>query len=265
MFETMQAPLFFGLVAAFVTTIGLIAVSVRGDWSARFSTLMGLAAAGMLLTLTLLHIAPKAFALSHEAPVFMLLGFLGGLLLHYSIHVLFPESAGGGRAAAVTPIMAIAIHSLIDGVIYSVTFAASFSSGVYAALSLILHEFPEGVIAFAILRRHDFSNRQAFLFAFIAASATTPLGVILSSPFMYTLGPEAIGSLFAVSAGLLLYVATGPLMEPLKAEPPVRSLMSLAAGVLIAIGIAMLPVHDHGDDMGGHHMEAPHPLLETIE
>ena len=273
MFESMQAPLFFGLIAAFVTTIGLIAVAMRGDWSARFSAVIGLAAAGMLVTLTMLHIAPEAFAASPRAPYFMLAGFLGGLILNYTLSTFFPEGAGGGRIAAITPVLAIAIHSLIDGVIYSVTFAASFSAGVYAAVSLILHEFPEGVIAFAILRRHNFTNRQSFLFAFLAASATTPLGVILSSPFMYFLGPEAIGALFAASAGLLLYVATGPLMAPLKEEPPVRSLVALSLGVLTALIISMLPVHDHHDHGSGHDhdhdhgpiiMEAPRPLPDEI-
>lgn len=266
MFETLQAPLFFGLIAAFVTTTGLIAVAMRGDWSARFSAVMGLAAAGMLVTLSILHIAPKAFELSAHAPAFMLIGFLGGLFLNYSIHAFFPEGANGGRAAALTPLIAIAMHSFIDGVIYSVTFAASFSAGVYAALSLTLHKFPEGVIAFAILRRHAFGNRQAFLLAFAAAAATTPLGVIMSSPFMYALGAETTGALFAVSAGLLLYVATGPLMEPLRNEPPRRSLLALSAGVAIAVGIAMLPVHDH--DTGEHDhdtpAEAPHPLPEPM-
>ena len=194
------------------------------------------------------------------------MGFLGGLVLNYSVHTLFPESAGGGRAAALTPVIAIAMHSFIDGVIYSVTFAASFSAGVYAALSLTLHKFPEGVIAFAILRRHAFGNREAFLFAFLAAAATTPLGVILSSPFMYTLGAETTGALFAISAGLLLYVATGPLMEPLHNEPPLRSLLALGAGVALAVGIAMLPVHDHDHDEEGHGgmVEAPHPLPEPV-
>ncbi|MEN8877901.1 MAG: ZIP family metal transporter, partial [Hyphomonas sp.] len=133
------------------------------------------------------------------------------------------------------------------------------------AVSLILHEFPEGVIAFAILRRHNFSNRQSFLWAFLAASATTPLGVIMSSPFMYFLGSEAVGALFAASAGLLLYVATGPLMAPMKEEPPLRSLLALSAGVAIALVLSFLPVHDHDDD---HHeairMEAPHPLPDEI-
>ncbi len=253
MLQSMQAPLFFGLIAAFVTTIALIAVAARGDWSARHSGLFALAAGGMLVTLSLLHITPEAFALSRHAPALILTGFLGGLLLSFLVRVLFPEGGEEGHAAAATPVMAIALHSFIDGVIYSVTFAASFSSGVYAAASLLLHKFPEGVIAFAILRRHGFGNRRSFLFAFLAAAVTTPLGVVASVPFMYGLGAEAVGNLFAISAGLLLYVATGPLMEPLKEEPPLRSFLSLGGGVLIAVLIAVLPVHgpDHSHHDGG--------------
>ena len=248
MFQSMQAPLFFGLIAAFVTTVGLIAVSVRGDWSERHSGLFALAAGGMLVSLSLLHIAPEAFALSPYAPSFILGGFLGGLLLHFLIHILFPGTSNGGQTAAITPIMAVALHSFIDGIIYSVTFAASFQAGVYASISLILHEFPEGIIAFAILRRFGVDNRKSFIFAFIAAAATTPLGVIASAPFMYGLGPSTIGALFAISAGLLIYVATGPLMEPLKEETPQRSLAALSVGVAIAIAISMLPVHVHAHD-----------------
>lgn len=250
MFQSMQAPLFFGLIAAFVTTVALIAVAARGEWSERHSGLFALAAGGMLITLTLLHITPEAFALSRHAPGLILTGFLGGLMVSFLIRVIFPKSGEEGQAAAITPVMAVALHSFIDGIIYSVTFAASFSSGVYAAISLLLHKFPEGIIAFAILRRHSFSNRQAFLLAFLAAAATTPIGVIASSPFMFGLGPEMVGNLFAISAGLLLYVATGPLMEPLKEEPPIRSFLSLGAGVAIALLIASLSVH--GPDHSHH-------------
>ena len=138
-------------------------------------------------------------------------------MLSFTVQTIFPErEASALPSEAITPILAIAMHSFIDGIVYSVTFAASFSAGVFAALGLIMHEFPEGVIAFAILRRHGVSNRRSFLWAFLAAAATTPLGVIVSGPFMYGLGGETIGALFALSAGLLLYVATGPLMKPLK-------------------------------------------------
>ena len=145
MYDSLQAPLAFGLIAAFVTSIGLIAVATREDWSQRHAGLFGLAAAGMLLTLTLTHIAPNAAATTENAPQFLLAGFLGGVILAFLIRAMFPSSESGSYLSeAFTPIAAIACHSFIDGIIYTVTFAADAESGVYTALSLIIHEFPEG-------------------------------------------------------------------------------------------------------------------------
>jgi ZIP family zinc transporter len=260
MFEALQAPLFFGLIAAFVTTLGLLAVALRSDWSLRYANLFGLAAAGMLTTMAFLHIVPEAFALSSNAPIWLTVGFFSGLILHYLINTLFPESEESNLPSeAITPILAIAIHSFIDGVVYAVTFAASFSAGVFAAVGLILHEFPEGVIAFAILRRHGVSNRNAFLFAFLAAAATTPLGVLISGPFMFGLGEEVLGSLFALSAGLLLFVATGPLMAPMRETKPTLGLAALSAGVVIAVALMLAPIHGHDHDhFGTSHEDNDH-------
>lgn len=253
MFESLQAPLFFGLIAAFVTTLGLLAVALRSDWSLRYANLFGLAAAGMLCSMAFLHILPEAFAMSKNAPVWLTAGFFGGLFLSYAIKTIFPDREGSKLPKeAITPILAIAIHSFIDGIVYSVTFAASFSAGLFAAIGLILHEFPEGVIAFAILRRHNVSNRKAFLWAFLAAAVTTPLGVIVSGPFMYGLGEDMIGALFGLSAGLLLFVATGPLMAPLKEVSPGKGLAALSLGIVFAIGLMLVPLPGHDHDHIGH-------------
>ena len=261
MWSSLQAPLFFGLIAAFCTTVGLVLVAQRAPWSERNAALFGLAAAGMLTTLAFLHIIPEAFSLSTMAPVWLATGFFGGLLLNNAVKALFPEKPGAAnRHEAVTPIVAIALHSFLDGVIYAVTFAASFASGVYAAIGLTLHEFPEGVIAFAILRRYGVRNTTAFWFAFLAAAATTPLGVLVSGPFMYGLDEQSIGSLFAVSAGLLIYVATGPLMAPLREIPPVRGLGAVGAGIVAAILLALAPIHSHFHDTQDRGVIEPPPL-----
>lgn len=270
MFDALQAPLFFGLIAAFVTTLGLLAVALRSDWSLRYANLFGLAAAGMLTAMAFLNILPEAFALSDAAPIWLTVGFFSGLLLHYLIKTLFPErEASQLPSEAITPILAIASHSFIDGIVYSVTFAASFTTGVFAAIGLILHEFPEGVIAFAILRRHGVSNRASFFWAFLSAAATTPFGVLISGPFMFGLGEDVLGSLFALSAGLLLFVATGPLMAPLKDVKPTLGLAALSAGVAIALVLLFAPIPGHDHDHGGHsheyddheheHESLPHP------
>lgn len=267
MFEALQAPLFFGLIAAFVTTLGLLAVALRSDWSLRYANLFGLAAAGMLTAMAFLHILPEAFALSDTAPIWLTIGFFSGLLLHYLIRTFFPEREDSHLPSeAITPILAIACHSFIDGIVYSVTFAASFTAGVFAAVGLIMHEFPEGVIAFAILRRHGVSNRTAFIWAFLAAAATTPFGVLVSGPFMFGLGEDVLGSLFALSAGLLLFVATGPLMAPLKEVEPTRGLAALTAGVVIAISLLLAPIPGHDHDHIGHaHADHDHDQSDHLE
>jgi len=251
MFQDLQAPLAFGLIAAFVTTIGLIAVATREDWSRRHAGLFGLAAAGMLLTLSLTHIAPSAFARTADAPTLLLAGFLGGLILSFVIKALFPSSEDAANPAeAFTPVAAIACHSFIDGIVYAITFAADFESGVFTSLSLILHEFPEGVIAFAILRAHRINNRQAFRYAFYAAALTTPLGVLAAGPAMALLGPGIVNALFALSAGLLLYVATGPLMAPIQDEKPARGLTALLSGVVVGLLLAASPLHSDDHEHG---------------
>ena len=265
MWETIQAPLFFGLIAAFVTSVGLIVVAQRGLWSERHASLFALAAGGMLLTLTLTHIAPEAIERSPAAWQLIFGGYLAGLVLNFIIGAIFgDEEAGMSRAGAATPVIAIAIHSFLDGIIYSVTFAASFEAGALAALSLILHEFPEGVIAFTILRRYGFSSRQSLVLAFLAAAATTPAGVIASGPFVYSLGSEMIGNLFAISAGLLLFVATGPLMSPLKSQPPIRSLLALGTGIGIALALSLSPFghrHTHSPGHGSDSYQAEKSVI----
>ncbi|MEQ9505336.1 MAG: ZIP family metal transporter [Hyphomonas sp.] len=254
---SLQASVSFGLLAALVTSLGLIAVAMRSEWSARQSGLFALSAAGMLITISLLHIVPEAMAAGHDAARFVLGGFFAGLLLSFAMRTFFPERAGMARAEAFTPLLAVAVHSFFDGVIYSVSFAASFQSGVYAALGLILHEFAEGIIAFAILSRHGFKVKEALLWAFLAAAATTPLGALVSGLFVTGLGAGTITALYALSAGLLIYVATGPMMKSLDEVTPGRGLGALGAGVAFALAILALPIHNHGvldnHDHGGEH------------
>ena len=50
MFSAVQPPLLFGLIAAMLTTLGLIAVALRGDWGLRYANVFTLIAAGLLTT-----------------------------------------------------------------------------------------------------------------------------------------------------------------------------------------------------------------------
>ena len=232
------APLFLSFLAAFIATVGLIVVAVRSDWSLKYAHLFAVAASGLLLTMVILHLAPEAMAGHKQAPLYMLGGFFLGLLVNDVLRMVLPSTDSRSLAAGLTPLIAIGLHSFLDGMIYTVTFSKGFETGILATLGLLIHEFPEGIITFALLRGAGFSNRHSFIMAFIAAALTTPLGTVIAIPLIQTSTEGSLALMFAVSAGLLLFVSTGPLMAHMSEDKPARTLPALAFGVVLALIIA---------------------------
>lgn len=248
-------PIFLSLLAAFVATVGLILVAVRSDWSRKYAHLFAVMASGLLLTMVITNLAPEAISGHPQAPLYMLGGFFGGLLLHDVLRLVLPVPDPKTLAVGLTPVIAIAVHSFLDGMIYTVTFARSFDAGLFATLGLIVHEFPEGIIAFALLRGAGISNRSSFIFGFLAAALTTPLGTFVAIPLTQSVEEPGLALLFAVSAGLLLFVSTGPLMAHMSEDKPTRTLPALALGIVIAIVVAATHaphVEPHAETQHGH-------------
>jgi len=133
----------------------------------------------------------------------------------------------------------IGLHSFIDGIIYSVTFNVSIFTGVLAAIGMVLHEFPEGIVTFILLERSGFSKRKSAIYAFLAAGLTTPLGTLVSYPFINNISKPTLGILLAVSAGALLYVGASHLLPQVEKENRRYSIISMAVGVLVAVFIVM--------------------------
>jgi len=139
----------------------------------------------------------------------------------------------------IIPMLGIGLHSFIDGLIYSVTFNVSIFTGVLAATGMILHEFPEGIVTFVLLERGGFSRRKSALYAFLAAALSTPLGTLVSYPFISNIKQSTLGILLAISAGALVYVGASHLLPAVEKENKKYSFFALAAGVLVAVIIIL--------------------------
>lgn len=75
--------------------------------------------------------------------------------------------------------------------------------------------------------------------AFMAAAATTPLGMLVSWPLISVMDREILGALLALSAGALVYVGATHLLPRAEQEPKKFSLVALAGGVLVAVIIVV--------------------------
>lgn len=228
------------LTACGVTTLGIFLIAQYAKWSREQAHFLISFAAGVLLTVSFLHIIPRSFEMNAGAPVFLLIGFLALYLLNRFVNLyLCREFENMEYVAGLIPVLGIALHSLIDGMIYSVTFNVSVFTGVLAAIGMIFHEFPEGVITFVLLERGGFDRRQSLTYAFLAAALTTPLGAVISFPFIKDIDRGSLGALLALSAGALVYVGATHLLPEVEEQEKGYSVLTLAAGVLVGLVIIL--------------------------
>ena len=228
------------LIAALVTAIGIYAIRHFEAWARRNSIHFVCFAAGVLISVSFLHIIPKSFAMNANAPAYLLGGFVLMHLFNRFITAFVCErSPDSTYGIGLIPMLGIGFHSFIDGVVYSITFTASLFTGVLAATGMVLHEFPEGIITYLLLLRGGFNEKTSLVLAFFAASLTTPLGVLVSYPYISRIDQPVLGGLLALSSGALVYVGATHLLPQAEKEHRKYSLCALGAGILVAVVIVL--------------------------
>ena len=229
------------VLAALVTSLGILAIRRFSDWGHRNAAYFMCFAAGVLISASFLHIIPRSISMNAHAPIWLLVGFMGLYLFNRFLTAFVCERDPDkkGYAIGLVPMLGIGFHSLIDGFIYSITFNVSVLTGYLATTGMVLHEFPEGIITYLLLLRGGFRRRQAALLAFAAAALTTPIGMLASFPLMNRMGQSTLGSLLALSAGALIYVGATHLLPKAEQEHRRFSLVALAGGVVVAVIIML--------------------------
>jgi len=239
--NTFWTALTMSTVAALVTSLGILTIRRFSDWGRRNTIYFMCFAAGVLISASFLHIVPKALAMNAQAPAWLLVGFMGLHLFNRFLTAFVCEKDPARKefAIGVVPMLGIGFHSFIDGFIYSISFTVSVLTGYLATLGMVLHEFPEGIITYLLLVRAGLGERRAMGLAFLAAAATTPLGMLVSYPLISAIDRETLGALLSLSAGALIYVGATHLLPRAEQEPGRFSLVALAGGVLVAVIIVM--------------------------
>jgi zinc and cadmium transporter len=233
--DTFAAVLLASSLACAVTTVGVYVIARYADWGNRNVVYFMSFAAGVLISVSFIHIIPKSFGMNEAAPVYLLVGFMALYVSNRFLNTFVCQDREClDLSIGLIPMLGIGLHSFIDGVIYSVTFNTSIFTGALTAIGMVLHEFPEGVVTFLLLTRAGFSPRKSALYAFLAAAVSTPLGTLVSFPFITQIDRPTLGALLAISAGALVYVGATHLLPEVEKENQRYALISLGAGILIA-------------------------------
>lgn len=239
--NTFWTALTTSLMAALVTSLGIFTIRKFTAWGRRNTAYFMCFAAGVLISAPFLHMIPMSFTMTPQAPAWLLTGFFGLHLFNRFLTAFVCEKNPDRKdhAIGIVPMVGIGFHSFIDGFIYSIAFTVSIFTGYIATLGMVLHEFPEGIITYLLLLRGGHPERRATLMAFLAAAASTPLGMLVSYPSIQSIDRQTLGSLLALSAGALVYVGATHLLPRAEKEKKKYSLVALAGGVLAAAIIVL--------------------------
>lgn len=200
-----------GSEAAIVLGAGALSVAgvafalLASTMAKRVTDLVGMAGGVVILVVGLTHLAPEAFSTGDVEKAFLVGGAIVGILLEIVFRTRSTPSPATEMAGAWLGIFVLALHSTLDGAVYTAVFWHNHTSGLMASLGLILHEAPEGVVAMALALKTGLKPPVAALAAILASSVTTPLGWIIAHAIGES-GQGVMQVMFAASAGLLLYV-----------------------------------------------------------
>jgi len=239
-FNTFWAVLLASTLACLVTTVGIYVINKHEKWGNKNIAYFISFAAGVLISVSFIHIIPKAISMNQGAPIYLLAGFMGMYLINRFINTMVcHEHNCENLSIGVIPMIGIGIHSFLDGIIYSVTFNVSIFTGAITAIGMVLHEFPEGIVTFLLLQKAGFSRKKSVFYAFLAAALSTPLGTLVSFPFIHKIKQQDLGILLSISAGALMYVGATHLLPAVEKEPKKYTIFSLLAGILTAVFIVL--------------------------
>lgn len=227
----------FAVSAMIVNGAGIWAVYKNKDWVEKNKAYFMCFAAGVLITSPLIMALPSAFEKTHNAGIAALIGFI---FMFFSNKFIKHKTKKKELAFGITAIQGIGIHSVIDGIIYTVTFSVSVLTGIMSGIGLVAHEFAEGVITFSVLLKGGMSDKKAAIIAFLVAGLTTPIGAFVAYPLVNMFTDSMLGLSLGFVSGVLIYISASHLLPEAREHEKSHSLIAFILGVGLSITLLII-------------------------
>ncbi|XP_052830104.1 zinc transporter ZIP12 [Octopus bimaculoides] len=148
-----------------------------------------------------------------------------------------PEKPNKCSSLSLIVILGDALHNFADGLTIGAAFSTSESFGLMTSIAVLCHEIPHELGDFAVLLANGIGFKRALLFNFVS-SLTAFVGLFIglgvSTDFIVRRW------IYAVSAGMFLYIAFVDLFPVMKKHKTVKSLVSLFSNAGLILGVIII-------------------------
>ena len=224
----------FAISAMLVNSFGIWAIYKKREWAEKTKEYCMCFAAGILISSPLIMAFPQALQKNSYSGFAALIGFI---FMYFSNKIIKYKTKQKELAFGITAIEGIAIHSLMDGIIYTVTFSISTAIGVLTGVGLVIHEFAEGIITFSMLLKGGINGKKAGIYAFLVAALTTPVGAFIAYPLVQNLSNDILGLALGFVSGVLVYVSASHLLPEASEYEKKHSTLAFIAGITFTLFI----------------------------
>jgi zinc and cadmium transporter len=209
-------------------------------------------AAGVLISVSLLHLIPEAVHATGESVyVVVLASFIFAFFFEqFFAHLHHHEDKKHTMTKSSVPLVIFGdtIHNFIDGVAIAAAYLVNPMAGLVVAIATFLHEAPHEIADFGILVKSGWPKRKAFTANFLSAMATFP-GAFLVIYYSEVIH-GGVGVLLAISGGVFLYLGASDFLPEVAEEnhgkPAWKELSVFILGVLLMYLLTFLtPEHAH--------------------
>jgi zinc and cadmium transporter len=229
-----------------ITIAALFALSAPASWVPPLVSF----AVGALLGAVFLEILPHAIeSAANVQSLFatVLGGILGFFVLEKLVlwrhchtedceaHDHHADPNDHGRSGLMI-IVGDSFHNFVDGILIAAAFLQSTELGMITAVAIIAHEIPQEIGDFVILLHSGYSRFAAFALNLLSSFAMFA-GALLAY-FVLQAAQQWIGTVLALAAASMIYVAVADLIPGLHRRPELHATAQQV--VLIALGVALI-------------------------
>ena len=229
--------LFAGLATGIGSLIGFFAKKTNKKFLC-FS--LGLSAGVMIYIafMEMLHSARlslgELYGVQGKADGITTLLFFGGMLLAGVIDRLIPDSENPHelhnveemqgednqhhahstqklRRAGIFSALVLAIHNFPEGIATFVTSYTDIGAGIAIAVAVAIHNIPEGIAVSVPIYHATGSRRKAFWYSFFSGFAE-PVGAMVAWLVLMPITPALVSLIMAAVAGIMIYIAFDELL-----------------------------------------------------
>src|SRR6266481_9948529 len=227
-----------------IALAALFALSAPASWVPALVSF----AIGSLLGAVFLEILPHAIGSAgdhHALFATVLAGILGFFVLeklvlwrHYHIEDwdAHEHRANDQGRSGLMIVIGDGFHNFVDGILIAAAFLQSTELGVVTAAAIIAHEIPQEIGDFVVLLHSGYGKLEALGLNLLSSLAML-VGALLAY-FTLQAAQEWIGTVLALAAASMIYVAVADLIPGLHRRPELHATAQQVA--LIALGVALI-------------------------